>query len=105
MAVAADGGFALYRSGQLSEADLAELCRLGVEELVVLDAESGEVLLRVTLAGQPGEISVSRDGKLVAVSVPEADAIEILSLDGAGVAQRTGRFEVEGPVGALSWLP
>jgi protein-tyrosine phosphatase len=33
----AGGGFALYRSGQLSAAELAELCRLGVRELVVLD--------------------------------------------------------------------
>ena len=31
------GGFALYRSGQLSETELADLCRLGVEEMVVLD--------------------------------------------------------------------
>ena len=30
-------GFALYRSGQLSAGELAELCRLGVEEMVVLD--------------------------------------------------------------------
>ena len=33
----AGGGFALFRSGQLSAAELAELCRLGVRELVVLD--------------------------------------------------------------------
>lgn len=30
-------GFALYRSGRLGAAELAELCRLGVEEMVVLD--------------------------------------------------------------------
>jgi hypothetical protein len=32
-----DSGFAIYRSGQLSAAELEELCRLGVEEMVVLD--------------------------------------------------------------------
>lgn len=30
-------GFALYRSGQLDAGELAELCRLGVDEMVVLD--------------------------------------------------------------------
>ena len=37
-----EGGFALYRSGQLSAADLASLCRLGVEELVVLDGGAAD---------------------------------------------------------------
>lgn len=36
------GGFALYRSGQLSAGELAELCRLGVEEMVVLDGGGGD---------------------------------------------------------------
>ncbi|MFQ5349201.1 MAG: hypothetical protein ACE5EG_02020 [Thermoanaerobaculia bacterium] len=35
-------GFALYRSGQLSTAEIAALCRLGIEELVVLDGGAGE---------------------------------------------------------------
>lgn len=33
----AESGFAIYRSGQLSAGRLAELCRLGIEEMVVLD--------------------------------------------------------------------
>lgn len=35
-------GFALYRSGRLSPADLGVLCGLGVEEILVLDGEGGE---------------------------------------------------------------
>lgn len=35
-------GFALYRSGQLSAGGLAELCHLGVEEMVVLDGGAAE---------------------------------------------------------------
>ncbi len=35
------GGFALYRSGQMRAGQLAELCRLGVEELIVLDGGAG----------------------------------------------------------------
>jgi len=35
-------GFALYRSGQLSRAELARLCRLGVEEMVVLDGGASQ---------------------------------------------------------------
>ena len=35
-------GFALYRSGQLSGSELTELCRRGVEELVVLDGGAAE---------------------------------------------------------------
>ena len=35
-------GFALYRSGRLSGADLGVLCGLGVEEILVLDGEGGE---------------------------------------------------------------
>jgi hypothetical protein len=37
----ANAGFALYRSGRLSAGELAELCRLGVEELVVLAGDAG----------------------------------------------------------------
>ena len=36
------GGFSLYRSGQLSASELAELCRLGIEEMVVLDGGAGD---------------------------------------------------------------
>ena len=35
-------GFALYRSGRLSPADLEVLCGLGVEEILVLDGEGVE---------------------------------------------------------------
>lgn len=44
-------GFALYRSGQMSSGELADLCRLGVEELVVLDGGAGdrECLMRSRL--------------------------------------------------------
>jgi protein-tyrosine phosphatase len=35
-------GFALYRSGRLSPADLEVLCGLGVEEILVLDGEGAE---------------------------------------------------------------
>jgi protein-tyrosine phosphatase len=35
-------GFALYRSGRLSPADLGVLCSLGVEEILVLDGEGME---------------------------------------------------------------
>jgi len=35
-------GFALYRSGRLSPAELGVLCGLGVEEILVLDGEGGE---------------------------------------------------------------
>ena len=34
-----DAGFALYRSGRLSPADLGGLCELGVEEILVLDGD------------------------------------------------------------------
>ena len=34
-------GFALYRSGRLSSADLAVLCGQGVDEILVLDGEGG----------------------------------------------------------------
>lgn len=34
-------GFALYRSGRLSSADLSVLCSLGVEEILVLDGKAG----------------------------------------------------------------
>lgn len=45
----AAGGFALYRSGQLSSDELAALCRLGVEEIVVLDGGgSRECAMRST---------------------------------------------------------
>ena len=44
-------GFALYRSGRLSSADLGVLCGLGVEEILVLDGEgsSRECLFRKTI--------------------------------------------------------
>lgn len=35
-------GFALYRSGRLSSADLSVLCGLGVEEILVLDGEGSQ---------------------------------------------------------------
>ena len=35
-------GFALYRSGRLSPADLGVLCGLGVEEILVLDGEGSQ---------------------------------------------------------------
>jgi len=35
-------GFALYRSGRLSSANLGVLCALGVEEILVLDGEGGK---------------------------------------------------------------
>ena len=41
VAVDPEVGFALYRSGQLDAAELAHLCRLGVEEIVVLDGGAG----------------------------------------------------------------
>ena len=33
-------GFALYRSGRLSRGEIREICRLGVEEILVLDGEA-----------------------------------------------------------------
>lgn len=44
-------GFALYRSGRLSPADLSYLCSLGVKEILVLDGEGAEreCLLKETL--------------------------------------------------------
>lgn len=44
-------GFALYRSGRLSTGDLAELCKRGVEEILVLDGEASdrECLSRTTV--------------------------------------------------------
>jgi protein-tyrosine phosphatase len=36
------GGFALYRSGQMSASELAELCRFGIEEMLVLDGSAGD---------------------------------------------------------------
>ena len=44
-------GFALYRSGRLSPADLEVLCRLGVEEILVLDGQGAdrECLFQQTL--------------------------------------------------------
>lgn len=44
-------GFALYRSGRLSSADLGLLCGLGVEEILVLDGEGStrECLFRKTI--------------------------------------------------------
>jgi hypothetical protein len=37
-----DSGFALFRSGQLSARELEELCRLGVEEILVLSGDAGQ---------------------------------------------------------------
>lgn len=47
-------GFALYRSGRLSSADLGVLCGLGVEEILVLDGEGSdrECLFRRTVCPQ-----------------------------------------------------
>ncbi len=47
-------GFALYRSGRLDAGELAALCRLGVEEMVVLDggAAERECALRARLCPQ-----------------------------------------------------
>lgn len=44
-------GFALYRSGRLSSADLGVLCGLGIEEILVLDGEGSgrECLFRKTI--------------------------------------------------------
>jgi len=46
-----DSGFALYRSGRLSSADLGVLCGLGIEEILVLDGEGSarECLFRKTI--------------------------------------------------------
>lgn len=38
----AETGFALYRSGQLSETELKQLCSQGVEELLVLDGGASD---------------------------------------------------------------
>ncbi len=48
-----DSGFALYRSGQLSRGELAELCRLGVEEIVVLDGNAARRECRMRRAVCP----------------------------------------------------
>lgn len=37
-----ESGFAIYRSGRLSPAELSDLCALGVEEIVVLDGRGAE---------------------------------------------------------------
>jgi hypothetical protein len=47
-------GFALYRSGRLSPADLGVLCGLGVEEILVLDGEGGERECRLAKTLCPG---------------------------------------------------
>jgi hypothetical protein len=47
-------GFALYRSGRLSPADLEVLCGLGVEEILVLDGKGGERECRLKEAACPG---------------------------------------------------
>ncbi len=47
-------GFALYRSGRLSPADLGVLCDLGVEEILVLDGEGGERECRLKKTACPG---------------------------------------------------
>ncbi len=47
-------GFALYRSGQLSAGRLAELCRLGVEEIVVLDGTAAGRECRFRSRACPG---------------------------------------------------
>jgi len=47
-------GFALYRSGRLSPADLRVLCRLGVEEILILDGEGHERECRFREKACPG---------------------------------------------------
>ncbi len=49
-----DTGFALYRSGRLSPADLEALCGLGVEEILVLDGEGTERECRYQQIACPG---------------------------------------------------
>ena len=46
-------GYALYRSGQLSGSEMTELCRQGVEELVVLDGGAAERECRMLAARCP----------------------------------------------------
>lgn len=47
-------GFALYRSGQLSGAELAQLCSQGVEELLVLDGGAADRECRMLRQTCPG---------------------------------------------------
>ena len=47
-------GFALYRSGRLSPADLEVMCGLGVEEILVLDGEGAERECRYQQIACPG---------------------------------------------------
>lgn len=49
-----DTGFAIYRSGRLSSADLELLCGIGVEEILVLDGEGAERECQYKLAACPG---------------------------------------------------
>ena len=47
-------GFALYRSGRLSRAEVGEICRLGVEEILVLDGGAEERECRFRRQECPG---------------------------------------------------
>ena len=47
-------GFALYRSGRLSPADLQVMCGLGIEEILVLDGEGAERECRYQQIACPG---------------------------------------------------
>ena len=47
-------GFALYRSGLLSHAEIRELCALGVEEILVLDGEAEQQECRLRSEECPG---------------------------------------------------
>lgn len=49
-----DSGFGLYRSGHLSRAEVREICRLGVEEILVLDGEAEERECRFRRQECPG---------------------------------------------------
>ena len=60
VAVDHESGFALYRSGRLSGAELAELCRAGVEEMVVLDGGVYDSLTR-TIRWEVGDLAACLD--------------------------------------------
>jgi hypothetical protein len=51
---APDTGFALYRSGRLSPADIEEMCGYGIEEILVLDGEGAERECRYQKITCPG---------------------------------------------------
>jgi DNA-binding beta-propeller fold protein YncE len=94
------GGIAFTPDGRF-----AVLSQVAVNSVTVLDASDGSVVSRHELEGQPGEVAVSRDGRRIAVNVPERKRIEILALDGKGGVSPAGGFAVPGAIGDLEWLP